>query len=120
MRIKSQNAVLNPEKVVKGERLFEFTLNLKEIRLHKGDNLLEKLLNASKKMSNEFLSKVYLSIAEHLKEIKSDESALKHLSCIETSDSCTYVWYACGSCTESLALVEAYCPEGDYAWCEQC
>lgn len=94
MKIKSHNAILNPENISKGEKLFEFTINLKEIRQNAGSNLSEKLLNASKKASNEFLSKVYLSVADYLNDIKLDESASKHLSCLGSSEACTFVWYA--------------------------
>ena len=122
MRIKSENAIKKTDSQQKGEKVFEFTLNLKDIRTLNGSTLSEKLFNEAKKNSNEFLSNVYFSVAKLLEQLKNeeDEQAKSFLSCVSSSDGCTWVWYACGSCQGNYALVEAFCPEGDYQWCEKC
>lgn len=121
MKIKSTDAVPANGKVHKGDKLFEFTINLKEIRDgYEGKDISQKLLNASKKMSNSFLASVYSAVGAHLQEVAHAADAQRYLSCLNSSDGCTFVWYACGSCQGSLALVEAFCPDGDHRWCERC
>jgi hypothetical protein len=63
------------------------------------------------------------SIRAKLTELESEdpEGIKKHLS----NEKCTYVYYACGSCSGGRARVDAYCSSNggsqpDYSWCESC
>jgi hypothetical protein len=56
------------------------------------------------------------------KELTNDKAlALEPTS---QSNSCTYVYWGCGSCPDGGAKVDAYCSDGgsqpDYSWCESC
>lgn len=111
---------------VEGDKKMEFTVNFKAIRLAQGTMISEKLLNTAKESSNDFLTMMYLSVSKFISELeKSDDANAKSfLSCLESSDSCSYVYWGCGSCGGDGARVDAYCGSGgsqpDYSWCEQC
>lgn len=126
MRIKSQNSKDVTSKLASGPKKFEFTLDLSVLKSVAGNKVSEKIFNQAKITANDLLAGIYFSTAKFVSELEesSDSDAKKYLRCLESSESCTYVYWGCGSCGGDWARVDAYCGSGgsepDYSWCELC
>ncbi|WP_394970359.1 hypothetical protein [uncultured Croceitalea sp.] len=128
MKIINESAeIITPQKI-EGSKKFEFTLHLNNVKGKSDDKLSEKIRRVAGEFSNEFVSKSYVSVANLIEQLENsdDSQAKSFLSCLKSSETCTYVYWGCGSCSGGRARVDAYCDGGgggsqpDYSRCESC
>ncbi|CAM1357802.1 hypothetical protein [Tenacibaculum xiamenense] len=125
MRIKSENSKLPHINLEKGKKKLEITINFDNLLKTKKDLNL-RLFETAREVKNDFLAGIYFSFGKFIQEIQNsnEEKAKSFINCLNKSDSCTLVYWACGSCGGNWALVDAYCGSGgsepDYSFCELC
>jgi len=115
----------NPSKEYQeGKKKLEITIYLSDMNSLTEKSLADRLTVMSKKADNEVLSTIYKSLANTVTNLEESEElqAKSFVSCLDSSQSCTVVYYACGmyGCASNYGRVEYYCSSGNYATCERC
>ena len=125
MRIQNENFKPTNGLASTGEKKIELIINFDSLKV--SDSLLEeRLFETAKITNNDFLSNIYFSFGKFIQSLKGTEEKedKSFLECLNANNSCTLVYWSCGSCGGDWARVDAYCGSGgsepDYSFCELC